>query len=133
MKPLKVLMALVVAFCSTFVLTSCDEDDVKDAVTIGNYKIVASYNAQDGLTEEYEAVLNSKLASINTEVKNVSLKVAKEAFNIAVKQGDSSMQAAANEMAAILPGFSITLSLVNSKTNEVVTSHTWTGTATTAN
>ena len=134
MKTLKTLMALVVALCSTFAFTSCDEDDVTktvtDATTFSNYELRVSTNVEDETAKLLVDAFAQQLTSYSKQLNNVNQLAAKTVFNEAVKYFDSEVQSEVDNMSKKVFGCSVTISLVNLANNEVVASKTWTPTET---
>ena len=134
MKTLKTLMALVFALCSTFVFTSCGEDDVTktvtDATTFSNYELRVSTNVEDETAKLLVDAFAQQLTSYSKQLNNVNQLAAKTVFNEAVKYFDSEVQSEVDNMSKKVFGCSVTISLVNLANNEVVASKTWTPTET---
>ena len=130
MKTLKTLMALVVALCSTFAFTSCDEDDVNDAVTFSNYELRVSTNVEDETAKLLVDAFAQQLTSYSKQLNNVNQLAAKTVFNEAVKYFDSEVQSEVDNMSKKVFGCSVTISLVDLANNKVVASKTWTPTET---
>ncbi len=132
MKTLKTLMALVVALCSTFAFTSCDEDDVNDAVTFSNYELRVSTTVEGDLQSAIVDVFAPQLSSYSKQLTNVNQLAARKVFDLAVGTLDATVQTKVNEFAASVAGpFTVTISLVNTADGNVVTSKSWAPTTTT--
>ena len=137
MKTLKTMMALVFALCSTFVFTSCGEDDVTtavtDATTFSNYELQVSTNVEGETQKLLVDAFAPQLTSYSKQLTNVNQLAAKTVFNEAVKLLDSQVQDKVNELSGSVTGrCTFTISLVNLANNEVVASKTWTPTTVTA-
>ena len=134
MKTLKIMMALVVALCSTFVFTSCDEDDVtktvSDATTFSNYELKVTTNVQNETTQLLLDAFAPQLTTYSKQLTNVNQLAAKTVFEGAVKYFDSQIQGEVDNLAKSVSGCTVTISLVNLANNEVVASKTWTPTET---
>ena len=123
MKTLKTLMALVVALCSTFVFTSCDEDDVTktvtDATTFSNYELRVSTNVEDETAKLLVDAFAQQLTSYSKQLNNVNQLAAKTVFNEAVKYFDSEVQSEVDNMSKKVFGCSVTISLVTIAINMI--------------
>lgn len=129
MKTLKTMMALVFALCSTFVFTSCGEDDVNDAVTFGNYELKVTTNVEDELQSAILETFTPQLTSYSKQLTNVNQLAAKKVFELATNTLDATVQTKVDELASSVTGaFTVTISLVNTANGEVVASKTWTPT-----
>jgi len=115
MKTLKYFMALVIALCTTFTFTSCDEDDVTSAVTFSDYTLSVSASSGDEVTNALVAAFAPQLSSYQKEFTNVNELAAKAAFKIVADSFDSKFQAKADEY-----NCTVTVALRNTKTGEVV-------------
>ena len=134
MKTLKTLMALVVALCSTFAFTSCDEDDVTktvtDATTFSNYELRVTTNVENETTQLLVNAFAPQLTTYGKQLTNVNQLVATTVFEGAVKYFDAEIQSKVDDLSKSVSGCTVTISLINLANNEVVASKTWTPTET---
>ena len=122
-------MTLVFALCSTFMFTSCGEDDINDATTFSNYELVIETSATG---EREQTIFNTfapQLESYSKQLTNVNQLVAKKVFDLAMETLDSTFQEQVN---GFLSGdddsssfLDVEVLLVNTADGSVVASKKW--------